>query len=243
MAIDVKACVGEFLAMMFFVFISCGTPAVLLQSGREEVVPLQASLTFGLAITTLAYTFGHRSGAQINCAVTFALALNGTLAPVQACANFASQMLGAVLGGVFYATVSTEAWSASNVVFPGHSRGEALLGEIICTALLCLVVFETAVNPATEATRGFAPIPIGFAVFLAHCVLIPIDNCSINPTRSFGTAIADSMFAKDVVDAKNDNWGDHWVFWIGPLIGAAVGWGMYVVQNKIAEATATEEKA
>ena len=31
-----------------------------------------------------------------------------------------------------------------------------------------------------------ACIAIGFAVFLAHCVLIPITGCSINPTRTIG---------------------------------------------------------
>ena len=35
-----------------------------------------------------------------------------------------------------------------------------------------------------------APHPAGFSVFLAHVVLLPIDGCSINPTRSFGPAVS-----------------------------------------------------
>ena len=56
----------------------------------------------------------------------------------------------------------------------------------------------------------------GFAVFLAHVVLIPIDGCSINPTRSFGPAVVASAMGSTNV------WDDMWVFWAAPLLGAAV---------------------
>ena len=53
------------------------------------------------------------------------------------------------------------------------------------TFVLVLVVLETTSQRAKK-NAPLAPMAIGCAVFLAHSVLIPIDGCSINPTRSLG---------------------------------------------------------
>ena len=50
-------------------------------------------------------------------------------------------------------------------------------------------------------SKSFAPLAIGFAVFCAHAVLLPIDGCSINPARSLGPAIVSSTWP-----------GNFWVF-------------------------------
>ncbi|XP_057994479.1 probable aquaporin PIP1-4, partial [Hevea brasiliensis] len=61
--------------------------------------------------------------------------------------------------------------------------------------------------------RFLASLPIGFAVFLVHLATIPITGTGINPARSLGAAI---IFNKD------HSWDDHWIFWVGPFIGAAL---------------------
>ncbi|KAF4377560.1 hypothetical protein G4B88_006840 [Cannabis sativa] len=58
-----------------------------------------------------------------------------------------------------------------------------------------------------------APPPIGFAVFLVHLATIPITGTGINPARSLGAAI---------VYNQEHAWDDHWIFWVGPFIGAAL---------------------
>ncbi|TQE06966.1 hypothetical protein C1H46_007356 [Malus baccata] len=58
-----------------------------------------------------------------------------------------------------------------------------------------------------------APLPIGFAVFLVHLATISITGTGINPARSLGAAI---------VYNKDRAWDDHWIFWVGPVIGAAL---------------------
>lgn len=91
--------------------------------------------------------------------------------------------------------------------------GKGLGVEILLTALFVFVVFA-----ATDQTRGattphipaLAPFAIGIAVFLAHIVAVPVDGCSINPARSFGTAVT------------SNTWQQHWIFWVGPLAGGAV---------------------
>jgi len=101
----------------------------------------------------------------------------------------------------------------------GYKPYQALFGEMICTFLLMYVVLETACNPASKANAVMAPVAIGLAVFLAHSLLIPIDGCSINPTRTFGPAVVQSIRDSDTAHGV---WEHMWVFWIGPLLGSAI---------------------
>merc|ERR1719446_756664 len=96
--------IAEFVAMTLFVFIGCGSA---MANKDEAGWRLQVALTFGLAITGLAYAIGHISGGQINCAVTLGLVVSGNLGLLQGLVNFGFQMLGSVFGS----------WLTS-VVFP-----------------------------------------------------------------------------------------------------------------------------
>ncbi|KAG5557933.1 hypothetical protein RHGRI_007997 [Rhododendron griersonianum] len=83
---------------------------------------------------------------------------------------------------------------ATNVVQPGYTKGVGLAAEIVGTFIL-------------------APVPIGFAVFVVHLATIPITGTGINPARSFGAA---------VIYNRSHAWHDHWIFWVGPFVGAAL---------------------
>jgi len=211
---------AEFVAMTLFVIIGCGSAVGIAKEPGSAWV-LQVALTFGLAITVLAYSVGHYSGGQINCAVTFGLVLAKQLSVAQGLLNFAAQMLGSlagafVLGAMYPPGRDLTGSLGSNGVSAGWKQHNALVGEFICTFLLMFTVMQTAVNPMSEANRSLACIAIGFAVFLAHSVMIPIDGCSINPTRSFGPAVVSKILYKDV-----ETLTDMWVFWVGPLLGSA----------------------
>ena len=56
------------------------------------------------------------------------------------------------------------------------------------TFLLVFTVLQTAVNSDFDYS-SMACFAIGLAVFLGHSLLVPIDGCSINLTRSFGPAV------------------------------------------------------
>jgi MIP family channel proteins len=170
------------------------------------------ALAFGLAITVLAYATAHLSGGQLNPAVSLGLALVKAISPMQMVVNIIAQIVGAILGAAFLdATIpdGSEGALGSNQISPGVGYGNALAGEIIMTAVLVAVVLETAVNKRNEIARSQAPLAIGFAVFCAHAVLLPIDGCSINPARSLGPAIVSGTWP-----------GTFWVFIVGPFLGA-----------------------
>lgn len=52
---------------------------------------------------------------------------------------------------------------------------------------------------------------IGLTLGLVNIVGIPVDNCSVNPARSFGPALY-----------SINAWGDFWVMVVGPVIGAVL---------------------
>ena len=64
---------------------------------------------------------------------------------------------------------------------------------------------------------GFAPLAIGFALTLIHLIGIPVTNTSVNPARSTGPAVIVGGWAL----------AQLWLFWIAPMLGAAVAGRMY----------------
>lgn len=228
--IDMSAAFAEYVALTLFVIIGCGSAmGVANKEGYAWV--LQVALTFGIAISVLAYSIGHISGGQINCAVTFALALNGSLGWGQAFVNLIFQLLGSITGALILSVIYPKEKDqtgnlGSNGVGDGWSHFGALVGEVVGTFVLCFTVLNTAVDAATVANRQIACLAIGLSVFLAHSVLIPIDGCSINPTRSFGPALVSAGQNIGKSDAKS-SFADMWIFWLGPLTGAALSVGVY----------------
>jgi len=234
---DIKACVAEFVAMALFVFIGCGS-AMSMANAEGSAWILQVSLTFGVAITVLAYTIGHYSGGHINCAVTFGLVLTGNCSVKQGLGNLVAQLLGSVLGAailsIAYSTLpgwersldKTGGLGTNTVDVSKVPIASALIMEVVGTFLLMYVVLETATNEENKRNNvgNMAPLAIGFAVFLAHSVLIYIDGCSINPTRTTGPAIVDR-----IMNPKSDGKAisQLWIFWVGPLAGAALAAAVY----------------
>ena len=175
---------------------------------------VNTALAFGMAIMVLAYSIGHISGCHLNPAVTLSLFLTGNTTFIQGVANICAQIVGSILAASFlYGMVpnSSESSLGANAISPGFSSGEALLGEVVMTGFLCFVVHMVVFDPKNNKIAPMAPLAIGFAVFLAHAVLLPVDGCSINPARSLGPAII------------SGNWGSFWVFVIGPFIGSFFG--------------------
>lgn len=181
---------------------------------------ITTALAFGMAITVLVYTIAHVSGGQLNPAVTLGLFLTGKLGSVQAVGNVVSQVLGSLLGaGLLYATTPNAPGAGnlgSNAVSPQFTDGHAFLGETLMTCVLVFTVLMVATDSKAIA-KNTAPLAIGFAVFLGHAVLLPIDGCSINPARSLGPAVV------------SGSWNNFWVYMVGPPVGALMAAIMHLI--------------
>jgi len=176
---------------------------------------LEVALVFGGSITILVFIFAGISGANINPAVSLALALTKKISPLRCVAYTFAQCLGAMCGAGLVRVMTPAMFDrvdgGANEIQKAANATESLGVEFGCTFLLVMTVMA-----ATDATRAkdnghistIAPLVVGLAVTVSHFTAIPVDNCSINPARSFGVA------------AISGNWNDHWVFWMGPYLGA-----------------------
>ena len=169
------------------------------------------SLIFGNAITILVFIFAGISGGNINPAVSWALALTRKISPFRCLVYSVAQVLGAIAGAGMVRIMTPSLFDAvnggANQINPGATTKEALGVEFGCTFLLVLTVMA-AVDKSRAAHEAIAPMIIGLAVTAAHFVAIPVDNCSINPARSFGVSVV------------SGSWNDHWIFWFGPYLGS-----------------------
>ena len=115
-------------------------------------------------------------------------------------------MIGALL---LLATIpdASDTNMGAHALGPDVSVSMGLLMEIILTFALVFVIFATAVDPG--GMGNLAPLAIGLTVLVDHLIAVPITGASMNPARSFGPALVAGQ------------WSQHWIYWVGPLIGGA----------------------
>ncbi|KAK3015650.1 hypothetical protein RJ639_006324 [Escallonia herrerae] len=223
-----RALIAEFIATLLFLYITVLT-VIGYKSQTDPakstdpcggVGILGIAWAFGGMIFILVYCTAGISGGHINPAVTFGLFLARKVSLIRAVLYMVAQCLGAICGvglvKAFQKPYFDRYGGGANELAPGYSRGVGLAAEIIGTFVLVYTVFS-ATDPKRNARDShvpvLAPLPIGFAVFMVHLATIPITGTGINPARSFGSA---------VIYNKDKPWDDHWIFWVGPFIGAAI---------------------
>ena len=205
-----------------------------------QVGVLGVALAFGLSLLCAAFLFGGISGCHINPAVTIGMwaakRTDGWDVPYY----LVGQLLGAALGsvaiwGIVEAGNNSTAKLTRSALFGGasngygaHSPGGFELGAVIIAEVLFTALFVLVIIGVTRKSipAGFAAIPIGLMLTLVHLISIPIDNTSVNPARSFATAI----FAP--------SWGFEqlWVFLVFPVVGGLVAAGLWRVLAPVGDA-------
>jgi len=214
-----KKFLAEGIGTMFLVILACGS-AVL---AGPSIGGLGIGLCFGLVLLCLCYCIGNVSGCHVNPAVSFAMFLSGRMKGGEFVGYVISQLIGATIGagflycltemGVGYnyggTTAASGSFLATNVLQPGATPMMALLTEGLLTFFFVLIVLGA--TDSQLAFKKFGGIAIGLALGLVNIVGIPVDNCSVNPARSFGPAVFDPTA-----------WGDFWIMLVGPAIGAVI---------------------
>src|ERR1043165_7614068 len=228
---------AEFLGTFVLVFASCGS-AVL---AGDKIGFLGVSLAFGLSLLAMVYAIGPISGCHINPAVTVGVLLTGKMEKRYAAGYIVAQILGAIVAAgvlLLIAKGAPAGYDPSVAGFAANGYGEhspghynllsALLVEIVLTFFL---VFTVLGATDLKAPVGFAGMGIGFVLTLVHLVGIPVTNTSVNPARSIGPAIFVGGWALSQL----------WLFFVAPVIGAAVAAGVYSATHKPAEVIAASK--
>ncbi|KAL4624603.1 aquaporin-4-like, partial [Arapaima gigas] len=214
-----RAVSGEFLATLIFVLLGLGS-TISWSVGEKNLPPANLvliSLCFGLSIATMVQCFGHISGAHINPAVTAAMVCTQKLSLAKSVFYVVAQCLGAIAGaGILYLVTPASVRGGLGVtaVNSNMSVGQAFLVEFLITLELVFTVFASCDHKRSDL-KGSAALAIGYAVTIGHLFAIPYTGASMNPARSFGPAVI------------TWTWDNHWVYWVGPILGGVIAAAMY----------------
>jgi aquaporin NIP len=201
---------AEFIGTYFLVIAGCGAIIVNDQTGALSHVGI--ALTFGLIIAVMIAATGHISGAHFNPAVTIALAITRHFSWREALPYIGTQLAGATLGA--YTLCMLFGLQANlGATLPSGDPFQSLGMEILLTAILVFVI--TSVATDQNSARLLAPLAIGATVALDALWGGPISGASMNPARSFGPALVAGI------------WSHHWIYWVGPIVGAILGAMIY----------------
>lgn len=216
----IKKLSAEFFGTFWLVFGGCGSAVLAAAFPELGIGFVGVSLAFGLTVLTMAYAVGHISGGHFNPAVSLGLAVGGRFDWNDLVPYWVAQVLGAfVASGLLFVIASgAPDWTAGGFASNGfgdfspggYSMMAVLVAEVVLTAMFLLIIMG-ATSP--KAPAGFAPIAIGLGLTLIHLISIPVSNTSVNPARSTGVAFY----------AETGAVPQLWLFWVAPLIGAAIG--------------------
>ncbi|CAG7824766.1 unnamed protein product [Allacma fusca] len=229
-------CLGDTLVGTYAVG---GAIQHFLQPGNDSIQPIFGAL-FGLMTAIL--ISGGASGAHLNPAVTFGLALAGEISWLKVPLYWLAQILGAYFGAGI--AVATYSWVAeqngssfsnfypasvfSPVVDTPFANG--ILDQVVTTSILMLAVMAVI----DQRNMG---VPKHMIAFFFCLIVSGIAMCYgynagavINPARDLGPRLMALTVGYSVDQIFTAN-GSHWwmVGIVGPIIGAVIGTIMYIL--------------
>ena len=234
-----KRCTAEFIGTFWLVFGGCGSAVLAAKFPEVGIGLVGVSLAFGLTVLTMAFAIGHISGCHLNPAVSVGLVAGKRFPASELFPYVVAQLIGAIAGaGVLYVIASGKpgfvlggfASNGYGANSPGgYSLVAALVAEVVLTFMFLIVIMGSTDR---RAPQGLAPIAIGLCLTLIHLISIPVTNTSVNPARSTGPAIFVGGWALSQL----------WLFWVAPIIGAAIAGLVYAFafEGETKPATETE---
>ncbi|XP_073147312.1 aquaporin TIP3-1-like isoform X2 [Henckelia pumila] len=217
---SIRATLSEFLSTFIFVFAAEGSILSLDKMYRDK----QGLGSSGLLVIAVAHALAlfaavasslNVSGGHVNPAVTFGTLVGGRLSFVRAIYYWLAQLLGAVVASLLLRPATRGMRPGGFAVAAGEGVANALLMEVVLTFGLVYTVYATAIDPKRGSLGTIAPLAIAF-IFGAN-VLVggPFEGAAMNPARAFGPALV------------GWRWRNHWIYWLGPFVGAAIAGLIY----------------
>ena len=209
--------VGTFL----FFFLGFSGIAVATDIGVDTIGPLGIAFGFGLGLALAITAFGHLSGGHFNPAVSAGLAVAGKFPSRDVIPYWIAQLAGGFVAVLVMALVYTSETTDALDTTPGIGIDDwaALVLELIATALFVMVILTVATDGRAAWKGVMAPLLIGLFIFTAATTVGPASGGSFNPARSLDPVL------------YNQDWGDVWIYLVGPLAGGVIGgavWGYLV---------------
>ncbi len=214
-------CIGLFMISAFTFATILEHPASLVHQAIPD--PLLRRFLMGLAMGSTAIAiiyspWGKQSGAHINPSTTLTFFRLGKIAAWDAVFYVTSQFVGGIAGAFLASTVLT-AWvshpSVNHVVtMPGGAGAAvAFLAEVAIAFVLMTVILHVSNNRRLHKLTGLCA---GALVATYITFEAPISGMSMNPARTFASALA------------AQHWTALWIYFTAPLIGMFSAAEVYV---------------
>jgi len=239
--------IAEIIGTFLLILLGAGVVAnvVLEKTKSNDLGWLVITTAWGFAVFVGVSVAGPISGAHLNPAVSIGLAVAGkfdwSLVLEYVIAQFIGAMLGAFFAWLIYrdhfkATENGELKKAVFCTSPAiRNYSSNLISEIIgCFVLVFVVLYFTDAN-LNDVENGIIPIGLGSLGALPVAILVWVIGLSlggttgyaINPARDLGPRIIHAILP--LKNKVSNDWSYAWVPVIGPIIGAALAAGLFLI--------------
>jgi glycerol uptake facilitator protein len=229
---------AEFLGTALLILLGNGVVGNVVLTGTKGNGSGWIVITWGwgMAVFVAVFTMAAFSGAHINPAVSVGLAIAGkfdwALVPVYVAAQFLGAMVGSALVWLIYRphfalTEDPDLKLACFCTAPAvRDPVSNLISEVVGTFVLVFAVLFLAVS--VFGLGALDALPVGLLVLAIGLSLGGTTGYAINPARDLGPRIVHALLP--MPGGKRDSdWGYAWIPVVGPLIGAALAAGLYLL--------------
>jgi aquaporin Z len=200
---------SELLGTFMLVLVAAGGGIL---HGEGQISLAAAVVAPGLMVMAIILFMGAVSGAHLNPGVSLAFAMRRDFPWKRVPGYIIVQLIGATLACLFLdAVFGNIQHLGATLPGPGYANWQALLMEIVLTAVLVSVILGTA--SAAQNVGAIAALGVGGYIALAGLWSAPVSGTSMNPARSFGPALVSGDFSS------------YWVYVLGPIAGALIAVG------------------
>ena len=176
-------------------------------------------LAMGLTAIGIIYSpWGKQSGAHLNPAVTLTFFRLGKVAPWDAALYVIAQFAGGVAGVALVAAAAGKLLAHPSVNYVATLPGSdgpaaAFVGEVVIAFILMSVVLVVS---NTQKLARFTGLFAGACVATFITFEAPISGMSMNPARTFGSAVFPQL------------WDSLWIYFLAPPLGMFAAAAVYL---------------
>ncbi|KAF2152161.1 aquaporin [Myriangium duriaei CBS 260.36] len=217
------AAASEFVGTFLFLYLAfAGHQMAIMQADglgpngtNSSQTVIYIALSYGFSLFATSWTMYRISGGLFNPAVTLGLVLTKNLPPVRGLLFLPAQILAGIVAAALIECMTPGSIATTQTTLaPGMSIAQGVFFEMFLTAILVFTVLMLAAEKSKDTY--IAPIGIGITLFIVEIAGVYYTGASANPARSFGPCVAAASFQ-----------GYHWIYWIGPFLGALLASGYY----------------
>ncbi len=198
-----KKYLAELIGSFSLVF--CGTGSIIIDQQTQGMLGQTGiAACFGLIVLAMIFTFGERSGAHFNPAVSISFAAVKRFNIHQIIPYTLSQLSGALLASGLLRFLFPDNVQLG-ATHPSGSPLQSFIMEWILSYILMLVIIH--VSQGSKESGILAGIAIGATVGLEALFGGPVSGASMNPARSIAPAMV------------TGNYEHLWIYILAPIFG------------------------